>query len=50
MTFSVTIITTGGLIPLEIYEIWRHFTVVKTVVALVNVLIVLYLVSRVRSR
>jgi uncharacterized membrane protein (DUF2068 family) len=45
-----TIITTGGLIPLEIYELWRHFTVVKTVVALVNVLIVLYLVSRVRSR
>jgi uncharacterized membrane protein (DUF2068 family) len=45
-----TIVTTGGLIPLEIYELWRHFTVAKTVVALVNVLIVWYLVSRVRSR
>jgi hypothetical protein len=45
-----TIVTTGGLIPLEVYELWRHFTVAKTVVALVNVLIVWYLVSRVRSR
>jgi uncharacterized membrane protein (DUF2068 family) len=45
-----TIVTTGGLIPLEIYELWRHFTMPKTVVALVNVLIVWYLVWRVRSR
>jgi uncharacterized membrane protein (DUF2068 family) len=45
-----TIITTGGLIPLEVYELWRHFTAAKTVVALVNALIVWYLVSRVRSR
>ena len=35
-----TIVTTGGLIPLEIYELWRHFTVAKTGVALVNILIV----------
>jgi uncharacterized membrane protein (DUF2068 family) len=45
-----TIATTGGLIPLEVYELWRHFTVAKTVVALFNVLIVWYLVSRVRTR
>jgi uncharacterized membrane protein (DUF2068 family) len=45
-----TIITTGGLIPLEIYELSRHFTVAKIVVALVNILIVWYLVARVRSR
>jgi uncharacterized membrane protein (DUF2068 family) len=45
-----TIIATGGLIPLEIYELARHFTVTKLVVALVNVLIVWYLAARVRSR
>ena len=45
-----TIVTTGGLIPLEIYELWRHFTAAKTVVALINLAIVWYLVSRVRSR
>jgi uncharacterized membrane protein (DUF2068 family) len=45
-----TIVTTGGLIPVEIYELSRHFTMVKTVVALVNILIVWYLVARVRSR
>lgn len=44
-----TIVTTGGLIPLEIFEITRHFTVAKLVIGLVNVLIVWYLVARVRS-
>jgi uncharacterized membrane protein (DUF2068 family) len=45
-----TIITTGLFIPLEIYEIARHFTVTKVVVTIVNLLIVWYLVARVRSR
>ena len=45
-----TIITTGLFIPLEIYELVRHFTVVKLVVTVINVLIVWYLVARVRSR
>jgi uncharacterized membrane protein (DUF2068 family) len=45
-----TIITTGGLIPLELYEMSRHITVAKIVVMLVNMLIVWYLVARVRSR
>ena len=45
-----TIVTTGGLIPLEVFELWKHFTMAKTVVALVNLLIVWYLVRRVRSR
>jgi uncharacterized membrane protein (DUF2068 family) len=44
-----TIVTTGGLIPLEIFELARHFTVAKLVVTLVNVLIVGYLVARLRS-
>ena len=45
-----TIVTTSGLIPLEIFELARHFTVTKLAVAFINVLIVWYLVARVRSR
>jgi uncharacterized membrane protein (DUF2068 family) len=45
-----TIITTGGLVPLEVYEMARHFTTAKLIVMLINVLIVVYLVNRVRSR
>jgi uncharacterized membrane protein (DUF2068 family) len=45
-----TIISTGLFIPLEIYELVRHFTVLKLVVTAINVLIVWYLVARVRSR
>jgi uncharacterized membrane protein (DUF2068 family) len=44
-----TIVTTSGLIPLEIFELARHFTPTKLVIAFVNVLIVWYLVARVRS-
>ena len=44
-----TIVTTSGLIPLEIFELVRHFTMTKVVVALINVLIVWYLAARVRS-
>jgi uncharacterized membrane protein (DUF2068 family) len=44
-----TIITTSLFIPLEIFELARHFTVTKLVVTLINVLIVWYLVARVRS-
>jgi uncharacterized membrane protein (DUF2068 family) len=44
-----TIVTTSGLIPLEIFALARHFTVTKLVVVFVNVLIVWYLVARVRS-
>jgi uncharacterized membrane protein (DUF2068 family) len=45
-----TIISTGLFIPLELYELARHFTVVKLAVTAINVLIVWYLVARVRSR
>jgi uncharacterized membrane protein (DUF2068 family) len=44
-----TIITTGGLIPVEIFELARHFSVAKAVVLFANVLIVVYLVERVRA-
>jgi uncharacterized membrane protein (DUF2068 family) len=45
-----TIITTGALIPLELYEMSRHFTVGKVIVLIVNVAIVVYLVVRIRKR
>ena len=44
-----TIITTGLLIPLEVFELARHFSIGKLAVLLVNVLIVIYLAKRVRS-
>jgi uncharacterized membrane protein (DUF2068 family) len=44
-----TIITTGGLIPVEIFELIRHFSAAKVIVTIINVLIVWYLVARVRS-
>ena len=43
-----TIITTGGLVPLELYELSRHVTAAKFVILAVNVAIVVYLVVRVR--
>jgi uncharacterized membrane protein (DUF2068 family) len=45
-----TILSTGLFIPLEIYELARHFTILKLAVTVINVLIVWYLVARVRSR
>ena len=45
-----TVITTGTLIPLEIFELARHFTASKVLVTAINVVIVWYLAARVRSR
>jgi len=45
-----TIVTTGALIPLELCELAHHFTAAKLVILIVNVMIVGYLVARVRSR
>jgi uncharacterized membrane protein (DUF2068 family) len=44
-----TIVTTGGLIPIEVFELTRHFTTTRLVVLILNVLTVWYLVARVRS-
>jgi uncharacterized membrane protein (DUF2068 family) len=40
----LTIISTAGFIPLEIYEIAKHLSVVRVLVLLVNMVIVIYLV------
>jgi uncharacterized membrane protein (DUF2068 family) len=45
-----TIITTGALLPLEIYELAKHVTMVKVIVLVINAAIVWYLIVRVRSR
>jgi len=43
-----TVITTGLLIPLEVYELARHFTAAKVAVFVINVLILWYLLARLR--
>jgi uncharacterized membrane protein (DUF2068 family) len=44
----LTVIITSSLVPVEIYEIYRHFSPVKVGVLVVNVAIVLYLIYHIR--
>ncbi len=44
-----TVVTTAALIPLEVYELAKHFTPVKVGVLVINVAIVWYLIARLRS-
>jgi uncharacterized membrane protein (DUF2068 family) len=44
-----TVVITGLLIPVEVYEIFRHPTIVKILVLLVNVAVVAYLIYRIRT-
>lgn len=46
----MTLISTGLFIPLEAYELARHFTIAKLVVTIVNFAIVWYLAARIRRR
>lgn len=43
-----TIVTTAGLIPLELYELSKHITIAKIAILIINAAIVAYLVTRVR--
>jgi uncharacterized membrane protein (DUF2068 family) len=45
----LTVIITGSLIPIEVYEIHRHPSAVKIAVLLINIAIVGYLVYRIRG-
>ncbi|HWA98976.1 MAG TPA: DUF2127 domain-containing protein [Pirellulales bacterium] len=45
----VTVFITGSLVPLEIYEIWRHVTAVRIGVLVINVAAVVYLIYRLRA-
>jgi uncharacterized membrane protein (DUF2068 family) len=44
-----TTIITSSLVPLEIFEIYRHPTAAKVIVLLLNIAIVVYLVLRIRK-
>jgi len=44
-----TIITTSALIPLELYELAKRFTSVKVGVLALNVVIVWYLIAKIRT-
>ena len=44
-----TAVITGSLVPLEIFEIHRHPTIIKVIVLLLNIAIVAYLVLRIRK-
>jgi uncharacterized membrane protein (DUF2068 family) len=46
----LTVIITGSLVPLEIYEIYRHPGAVKVVVLVMNLGIVGYLIYHIRTR
>ncbi len=43
-----TIVSTGALIPLEVYELVKHITPIKILVMIVNIAIVVYLILRLR--
>ena len=45
----LTVIITASLIPVEIYEIYRHLTPVRILLLLINVAVVAYLVHRIRN-
>ncbi len=45
----MTIITTSGLIPLEIYELCLRPTATKTIALIINIAVVVYLVIRLRA-
>jgi uncharacterized membrane protein (DUF2068 family) len=46
----MALISTGLFIPLEVYEIYRHFTIAKVAVTIVNLAIVWYLAARIKRR
>ena len=46
----LTVIITSSLVPVEIYEIYRHFSYAKVGVLVLNVAIVIYLIWHMRSR
>lgn len=43
-----TVVITGSLIPVEVYEIHRHPSAIKVVILIINVAVVVYLVIRIR--
>ncbi len=46
----LTVITTAGFLPVEVMEIVRHVTILRIVVCILNILMVIYLILRIRWR
>ena len=46
----LTVIITSSLVPVEVYEIYRHSSYVKLVVLALNVAIVIYLIYHMRRQ
>ena len=46
----LTVVSTSVLLPLEVYELTRRFTLVRVAILVLNIAIVAYLIVRVRSR
>lgn len=46
----LTIVATSSLMPLEIYQLTKEFTVIRLLVVLVNAAVVLFLIYRVRQK
>jgi uncharacterized membrane protein (DUF2068 family) len=44
-----TVIITSSLVPVEIYEIFHHLSVIKVLVLIINLAIVAYLIYRIRT-
>jgi uncharacterized membrane protein (DUF2068 family) len=46
----LTVVITGSLVPVEIYEIYRHLSAMRVAVLVMNLGIVGYLIHRIRSK
>jgi uncharacterized membrane protein (DUF2068 family) len=46
----LTVIVTGSLIPIELFEIYKHLSAAKILTLIVNIAIVAYLVFRIHHR
>ena len=44
-----TIIITSSLVPIEVYELFRHPSATKILVLIINVAVVIYLIYRIRA-
>jgi uncharacterized membrane protein (DUF2068 family) len=44
-----TIIITSSLVPLEVYELYRHPTLIKVLVLIINLAVVGYILQRIRN-
>jgi uncharacterized membrane protein (DUF2068 family) len=46
----LTVVITGSLIPIEIYEIWKQCGVLKLIVLGINIAVVIYLIMLLRQK